>query len=79
MSLRFIFFNIINICCIILVNLTTNIFLNIIITYYYNQTTVYEVTLDANGVARRCPTGKGTHFIHVNQDYETHLEEKVYI
>ncbi|KAI7860685.1 hypothetical protein BDC45DRAFT_529317 [Circinella umbellata] len=43
-----------------------------------DKTTVYEVTLDANGVARRCPTGKGTHFIHVNQDYETHLEEKKY-
>ncbi|KAI8147483.1 hypothetical protein BJV82DRAFT_595635 [Fennellomyces sp. T-0311] len=43
-----------------------------------DKTTVYEVTLDANGVARRVPAGTGTHFIHVSSDYETHLEEKHY-
>ncbi|KAI9257263.1 hypothetical protein BDA99DRAFT_515947 [Phascolomyces articulosus] len=43
-----------------------------------DKTTVYEVTLDANGVARRVPAGTGTHFIHVNEEYETHLEEKRY-
>ncbi|KAI9492455.1 hypothetical protein BDB00DRAFT_873367 [Zychaea mexicana] len=43
-----------------------------------DKTTVYEVTLDANGVARRVPVGTGTHFIHITSDYETHLEEKQY-
>ncbi|KAI9314720.1 hypothetical protein BX666DRAFT_1962677 [Dichotomocladium elegans] len=42
-----------------------------------DKSTVYEVTIDANGVARRVPNGKGTHFIHVSDDCETHLEEKV--
>lgn len=42
-----------------------------------DQSAVYEVTLDANGVAHRVPNGQGTHFIHVSEESETHLEEKV--
>jgi hypothetical protein len=38
---------------------------------------VYEVTLDADGVAQRVPKGQGTHFIHISPNNETHLEEKV--
>lgn len=45
----------------------------------HDQSTVYEVTLDANGVAHRVPNGQGTHFIHVSEDSETHMEEKVSI
>ncbi|CDH61410.1 predicted protein [Lichtheimia corymbifera JMRC:FSU:9682] len=41
-----------------------------------DKSTVYEVTLDANGVAHRVPNGQGTHFIHVSEDSETHMEEK---
>ncbi|KAI7880313.1 hypothetical protein K492DRAFT_207614 [Lichtheimia hyalospora FSU 10163] len=41
-----------------------------------DKSTVYEVTLDANGVAHRVPNGQGTHFIHVSKESETHMEEK---
>ncbi|KAI8990321.1 hypothetical protein BDB01DRAFT_718247 [Pilobolus umbonatus] len=44
---------------------------------YFQKETVYEVTLDADGVAQRVPKGQGTHFIHVSNNNETHLEEKV--
>ncbi|ORZ01594.1 hypothetical protein BCR43DRAFT_414332, partial [Syncephalastrum racemosum] len=45
-------------------------------TCFLFQTTVYEVVLDQNGVARRVPQGQGTHLIHVTEDKETHLEQK---
>ncbi|KAI9302806.1 hypothetical protein BJ944DRAFT_184461, partial [Cunninghamella echinulata] len=38
--------------------------------------TVYEVTLDNNGVARQVGEGQGTHFIHISEHNETILEEK---
>ncbi|KAI8059075.1 uncharacterized protein B0P05DRAFT_478335 [Gilbertella persicaria] len=44
---------------------------------HFEKETVYEVTLDAHGVAQRVPKGQGTHFIHVSANNETHLEEKV--
>ncbi|EIE86139.1 hypothetical protein RO3G_10850 [Rhizopus delemar RA 99-880] len=43
---------------------------------FFEKETVYEVVLDANGVAQRVPKGQGTHFIHVSQDEETILKEK---
>ncbi|KAI9483339.1 MAG: hypothetical protein EXX96DRAFT_557820 [Benjaminiella poitrasii] len=43
---------------------------------FFEKETVYEVTLDADGVAHRVPKGQGTHFIHVSPNNETHLEEK---
>lgn len=46
-------------------------------SYILSQETVYEVTLDADGVAQRVPKGQGTHFIHISSNNETHLEEKV--
>ncbi|KAI8647920.1 hypothetical protein BD408DRAFT_407989 [Parasitella parasitica] len=42
----------------------------------FQKETVYEVTLDADGVAQRVPKGQGTHFIHISSNNETHLEEK---
>ncbi|KAF7732381.1 DNA excision repair protein ERCC-8 [Apophysomyces ossiformis] len=39
------------------------------------EVTVYEVTVDADGIARRVPKGQGTHLIYVTDD-ETHMEEK---
>ncbi|KAI7903945.1 uncharacterized protein BX663DRAFT_551010 [Cokeromyces recurvatus] len=43
---------------------------------FFEKETVYEVTLDSDGVAHRVPKGQGTHFIHVSPSNETHLEEK---
>ncbi|KAG2190925.1 hypothetical protein INT46_008967 [Mucor plumbeus] len=43
---------------------------------FFEKETVYEVTLDADGVAQRVPKGQGTHFIHISSNNETHLEEK---
>ncbi|KAK4520580.1 uncharacterized protein ATC70_006457 [Mucor velutinosus] len=44
---------------------------------FFEKETVYEVTLDADGVAQRVPKGQGTHFIHISsKNGETHLEEK---
>ncbi|KAG0182116.1 DNA excision repair protein ERCC-8 [Apophysomyces sp. BC1034] len=40
------------------------------------EVTIYEVTVDADGIARRVPKGQGTHLIYVTDD-ETHMEEKV--
>ncbi|KAI8883246.1 hypothetical protein K501DRAFT_184893 [Backusella circina FSU 941] len=44
---------------------------------HIEKETVYEVTLDADGVAHRVPKGEGTHYIHVSKNSETHMEEKV--
>ncbi|KAI7864434.1 hypothetical protein BDF14DRAFT_1884319 [Spinellus fusiger] len=38
--------------------------------------TIYEVTLDDNGVAHRVRSGQGTHLIYVSKDKETHMEKK---
>ncbi|KAI8079840.1 uncharacterized protein BX664DRAFT_341584 [Halteromyces radiatus] len=38
--------------------------------------TVYEVTLDHDGIARHVSEGQGTHYIHVSESNETILEEK---
>ncbi|ORX61419.1 hypothetical protein DM01DRAFT_1122246 [Hesseltinella vesiculosa] len=38
--------------------------------------TVYEVTIDDQGIARHVPEGQGTHFIRVSDNNETILEEK---
>lgn len=46
---------------------------------YYVKPTVYEVTLDNDGVAHHVAEGQGTHFIHVSENNETILEEKVNI
>ncbi|CEI92433.1 hypothetical protein RMCBS344292_06691 [Rhizopus microsporus] len=43
---------------------------------FSEKETVYEVTLDANGVAQRVPKGQGTHFIHISPHKETLLKEK---
>ncbi|KAI9491360.1 hypothetical protein BDB00DRAFT_767131 [Zychaea mexicana] len=37
---------------------------------------VYEVVLDHNGVARRVPSGQGTHLIYESQFKETRMEQK---
>ncbi|KAG2220518.1 hypothetical protein INT45_000929 [Circinella minor] len=37
---------------------------------------IYEVVLDHNGVARRVPTGQGTHLIYESQFKETRMEQK---
>ncbi|KAI9323540.1 hypothetical protein BX666DRAFT_1839974, partial [Dichotomocladium elegans] len=41
-----------------------------------DQSRVYEVVLDRNGVARRVPEGQGTHLIHVSNQKETRMEQK---
>ncbi|KAI9246521.1 hypothetical protein BY458DRAFT_527827 [Sporodiniella umbellata] len=46
---------------------------------FFEKETVYEVVLDANGVAQRVPKGQGTHFIHESPDQETQLKEKTSI
>ena len=43
---------------------------------YNTQSKVYEVVLDHNGVARRVPTGQGTHLIYESQFKETRMEQK---
>ncbi|OBZ90182.1 hypothetical protein A0J61_01773 [Choanephora cucurbitarum] len=43
---------------------------------HFEKETVYEVVLDAHGVAQRVPKGQGTHIIHVSANKETRLEEK---
>ncbi|KAI8137102.1 hypothetical protein BJV82DRAFT_675163 [Fennellomyces sp. T-0311] len=40
------------------------------------QSKVYEVVLDQNGVARRVPEGQGTHLIYESQFKETRMEQK---
>lgn len=35
--------------------------------------------MDPNGVAKRVAKGKGTHYVYISQDNETHLEQKVNI
>ncbi|KAI8344587.1 hypothetical protein BC941DRAFT_464800 [Chlamydoabsidia padenii] len=44
--------------------------------YSSEKPTVYEVTLDSDGVARHVSEGQGTHYIHVSDSNETILEEK---
>ncbi|KAI8329302.1 hypothetical protein BC941DRAFT_476384 [Chlamydoabsidia padenii] len=44
--------------------------------YSSEKPTVYEVTLDNDGVAHRVPDGQGTHYIHVSESNETVLEVK---
>ncbi|ORZ15892.1 hypothetical protein BCR42DRAFT_44430 [Absidia repens] len=44
--------------------------------YSSEKPTVYEVTLDNDGVARHVSEGQGTHYIHVSESNETILEEK---
>ncbi|KAG0736602.1 hypothetical protein G6F57_005034 [Rhizopus arrhizus] len=43
---------------------------------FFEKETIYEVVLDANGVAQRVSKGQGTHFIHVSPHKETVLKEK---
>ncbi|KAI8061107.1 hypothetical protein BC940DRAFT_310579 [Gongronella butleri] len=44
--------------------------------YSSEKPTVYEVTIDNQGIARHVPEGQGTHLIRVSEANETILEEK---